>query len=189
MNHVVRTLSAMLMLAVFAPGTSFAQDARLFELSGGYSFARASNSFVGMNFNGWIASATGNLSPIFGITGEIGGSYRSIDPFGNGNDLLVTLHSFLAGPRVNLRAATKVTLFGQFLVGAHRFGLEGASATDFAIQPGVGVDFWTAPNVAVRLGADYRRTFRSGSRRLLIFEGNSWNQFVVHVGGVVAPKM
>lgn len=73
------------------------------------------------------------------------------------------------------------------LFGGHRLSVsEGTeSLAGLAIQPGVGVDFWVTPNVAIRGGADYRRAFVEDDRRDFVTI-RDLNQFRYHVGLAVA---
>jgi opacity protein-like surface antigen len=150
------------LIAVFlaaTAGNAYAQETPAFDVSGGYSFLR--DQSVEENFHGWVASATGNFSPLFGITGEIGGNYKTVQILGT--DLNFSVHSYMAGPRFTARGSAGFTPFAQLLVGAARasgsvLGFS-ASGTEFAMQPGGGVDFWLQPNVGIRAGGDYRRIF------------------------------
>jgi hypothetical protein len=163
-----RVLAALFVLVLSAP--AYAQNAPTFDVSGGYSFLRDEE-----NFHGWLASITGNVTPVFGITGEVGGNYKSID------NVDVDLHSYMVGPRFASRQNPSVTPFVHVLFGGVRVGEEFAglsdSTTEFALQPGAGVDFWANPNFGLRVGADYRRVF---------YEGYGSNQFRFNVGVVLA---
>lgn len=161
----IRVLAALFVLALSTP--VYAQDAPRFDVSGGYAFLRAEEE----NFNGWLASITGNLTPGFGITGEVGGHYQTFE----GEDF--NMHSYLVGPRFSSRQNPSITPFVQVLFGGLRVGGDFGDSTEFALQPGGGVDFWTTPNVGIRVGADYRRVF---------FEDDGSNQFRFNVGVVLA---
>lgn len=155
---------------------TLAQQTPAVDISGGYSFLR--DQEIETNFHGWVASMAGNVNEWFGIVGEVGGNYRTLQAFDTDIDLSV--HSFLAGPRFSGRGA-QVTSFGQVLLGVARASAgvlgETASVTEFALQPGGGVDVWLRPNVGIRVGGDYRRIFA---------EGAGTNEFRFHVGIVVA---
>jgi len=90
---------------------AFAQTTPIVEVSGGYSFLR--DQEIEENFHGWVASVAGNLNSWFGIVGEVGGNYRTIQVFGTDVDLSV--HSFMFGPRLSGRQRADVTPFFQFL--------------------------------------------------------------------------
>lgn len=165
---------AVLILSI-VPAQSRAQEAPVFDVSGGYSLLR--DQELEENLHGWTGSFAGYLSSWFGAVGEGGGNYRTF-PVGQ-FDLETGVHAFLAGPRVSFRGAPRVTPFVQLLVGATRFTLaaEGASVstTELSFQPGGGVDVWLASNVGVRGGADVRR----------VLGDEGLNQYRVHVGIVL----
>jgi opacity protein-like surface antigen len=148
--------------------TLFGQITPAFEGSLSYAFLRDTTTNV--NRHGWIGSAAGNVNEWLGVKGELAGSYAD---FPNSS-----IHSFLAGPQFSAFKSEGMTPWGQFLLGLSNTKttltvvirapvvLGTASDSNFAIQPGVGVDFWMAPNFGVRLGADYRHSFRGDLRDL-----------------------
>jgi hypothetical protein len=152
-----------LLLVVALGSTCFAQSTPAFEGSFGYSFLR---NFHNFNRHGWVGSAMGNVNDWVGIKGEVGGNYS--------DSINSDSHSFLAGPQFTLRSTSVVTPWAHFLVGVQRnqtsfriFTLPGPMAflatgtnSDFAMQPGGGIDYWFQPRLGLRLGADYRRAFR-----------------------------
>lgn len=168
--------STLWFVALFLCGTAplFAADTPQLELAGSYAFMRdtsRSDSFPA----GWAATATGNVNSWIGVVAEVGGSYKSCDncqrgPFASdrfrGNNLRVSVLTFLGGPRVASHANSLITPFGQVLLGGShiRGGLEwdGALNTGFTYQPGGGVDVRVARNAAVRLQGDYRIIRTSG---------------------------
>lgn len=170
------TFAAAFMIGLSAV-PALAQDAPAFDVSGGYSLVRDGD--VEETFHGWLASATGYVTPWFGITGEVGGNYKGIEVLGADVDLSV--HSFMAGPRLTVRSSAGVTPFAQLLVGAARLSGDvlgiGDSSTEFALQPGGGVDIWLSSRAGIRVGADYRRVF---------VEDDGINEFRFHVGVVVS---
>ena len=180
-------MSRVLVLAtccVFVSSPAAAQETPLFELSGGYTFLQAEKfTFLpdgtldgsGQAFHGWVGSITVNLSPALGLTGELGGNYWRA--FG------IDLRSLLVGPRVTVRRG-HVSMFAQVLLGAEQISTAlapGFGASTFALQPGAGIDFWTTPNVAIHVGADYRRVFENAERPRA-----GSNQFRLHGGLAVA---
>lgn len=132
------------------------------EVTGGYSFLNDTTN--SQTFNGWTASVGGFFNRSFGVVGEVGGNYATISVLDT--DLNISEFSFMGGPKYAARVNPKVTPFAQFLVGGVR--LSGAllgvseSETDFAIQPGAGVDVGLAPNLALRLQGDYRMVRSDG---------------------------
>jgi Outer membrane protein beta-barrel domain len=154
-------------LVVSCASASFAQSTPAFEASLGYSFLRESSNF---NRHGWIASAAGNVNHWFGVKGEIGGSYS--------DSLNSDIHSFLAGPQFTARGRETITPWAHFLLGVTRNQrvfpvlfvpapstiLLNATDSNFAIQPGGGVDYWLQPKFGIRAGADYRRSILNNGR-------------------------
>ena len=148
---------------VVTPRTASAQGAPAAEVAGGYVLMR--DFEVDTNFPlGWFASAGVNLSERFAVVGEVSGSYATIDLFGT--DVDANVHTFMGGARF-VRRMDRVTPFAQFLVGLARagggvdfLGVQISDAvTDFAIQPGGGVDVRVTERLSARVGADYRRIF------------------------------
>ena len=101
---------------------------------------------------------------MFAVVGEASGSYATIDLFGT--DVDANVHTFMGGARY-FRRVDRITPFAQFLVGAARAGggvdflgvQISDSVTDFAIQPGGGVDIDVTDRLAAGVGVDYRRIF------------------------------
>jgi hypothetical protein len=144
---------------------SFGQSLPKVETSMGYSFLRERPSF---DRQGWVASTTANVTPWFGVKGEIGGNYTDTSHR--------DVHSFLGGAQFTIRKSQVLTPWGQFLIGAVRTGdgatitnlsavitkkaypvILPATRTDIEFQPGAGVDMWLHPAIGIRVGADYRR--------------------------------
>jgi hypothetical protein len=86
----------------------------------------------------------------FGFVGDFG-----LNKFDGG-----TVTSYLGGVRVAIPGNAKVKPFAQFVLGAEHAGGE----TDFALQPGAGVDFVVSPTLDVRVQIDFRNVrFDGGS--------------------------
>jgi hypothetical protein len=139
---------------------AMAQDAPKVEVSGGYNYLHVPDESVPA---GWYLDATGNITPTFGIVGQLTGNYKSfdddaIDPFDS------KLHTFMGGVRVNARAVSGVTPFAQVLLGAARASASSdllgdlGSSTDAALQLGGGVKFMPG-TIGLQVGADYLRIF------------------------------
>src|SRR5262245_7389866 len=73
-----RVLLFVCFVVVSAP--AYAQEAPSFDVSGGYSFVR--DQEIEENLHGWVGSVTGYFSPAFGITGELGGNYKTLQLLG-----------------------------------------------------------------------------------------------------------
>lgn len=162
----IRLLAALFVLTLAVP--SFAQDPPAYDVSGSYSFLR--DRTIEENLHGWLAGFTGHVTPLLAIAGEVGGNYGSV------SEIDFSSHSFMVGPRLSARPSPTVTPFFHVLFGAERFSLLDESFTNFALQPGGGVDFFTTPTFAFRVGADYRRIFMDDDGR---------NQFRFTVGVVL----
>lgn len=125
---------------------------------------------------GWSAAVSQHLNSLFSVVGEVGGNYKSIDVFGE--DLNMSVHSFMGGLRARTESGSMVP-FAQVLAGVARakvsFLGESEDGSDFAIQPGGGVDFRVTERFGVRVQGDYR----------IITGEESVNEFRFAVGGVL----
>jgi hypothetical protein len=170
-------LAIGLMLFLSAPALA-QQDTPKWDVSGGYSLLRDSEETL----HGWLFSYTGNINPMFGIIGEVGGNYWSESAFGV--DTSFNIYTYMVGAKVNSRQNASVTPFGQILFGGARgsFSVEGFddSETKFAIQYSGGADIWMRPNVGVRVGVGAVSIF---------FEDETANDFRFNVGIVYSGGM
>lgn len=181
-------LTAVLTLAMAVP--AFAQQAPAYDVSVGYSLLRddeLADLDLAETLHGWLASVGVNFNRWFGVVGEVGGNYGTIEfepppEFPVEIDLKVV--SFMGGPRFASHASPSFTPYGQFLFGVARgtveFLDESESSSEFAIQPGGGIDIWVIPDIGIRVGADYRRIFIDD-----IEDGGGANEFRFHVGIVI----
>jgi opacity protein-like surface antigen len=150
-----------------------AAEAKRLELLAGYSFMH--DTFDGgTNFPvGWTAGMNYNLTPGLGIVGEIGGSHKSesFSEAGVGASADLDVFTFMAGPKFTGRGNRRISPYFQALAGLARlsygvsvdlFGFSESasdSVTEFAVQPGGGVDILLSDSIALRVGGDYRRIF------------------------------
>ncbi len=150
------------LVVLYAP-VAQAQETPSIELSGGYSFLRDYGS--NLNFPAaWYASVAKKLTDSVGVVGEVGGKYKSSGTPGTAATTLRT-HTFLAGPRFVGKGTPRVVPFVQMLVGGARVSnkvdtlgvIVSTSQTEFALQPGAGVDMKFSDRASVRLQGDYRR--------------------------------
>jgi hypothetical protein len=138
-----------------------AQDYPKAEVFAGYQFLHSE----GDNFNGWNASATGNVNKVFGITGDFGGAYKTI----SGIDFKV--YTYTGGPVINLNHEGTVNPFVHALLGgAHIIGsASGASASvnGFTMMYGGGADIKMSKLLALRGQVDwvYLRVSGIGSNK------------------------
>src|SRR5207249_11389904 len=104
-------------------------------------------SSVGMHFDVSKTIVMRSGANIEGV-GELGFNHVEGAPFS----------SFLEGGRVSGQINPQLTAFFQFLLGAHHC----CDSTDFAIQPGVGIDYDWNSIVTLRVQLDFRRVFFEG---------------------------
>lgn len=153
-------------LAVAVAGPAMAQVTPAVEIGLGYAYLRDDEIKENLPL-GWYADIAGNLTSSLGLVGEIGGSYKTVES-GIGDptlDVKLRVHTAMGGLRFTHRGDS-ANLYLQVLAGAARatvvFLDESDSVTDFALQPGVGIEFGTGGGVGLRIGADYRRVFSEG---------------------------
>jgi len=114
---------------------------------------------------GWFASVGKNVTPMVAIVGDVSGAYKSI-AVAPGVDAKLKVHTFMAGPRWASRQG-QMTPWAQVLVGMANlsgsvFGV-GDSETDFAWQPGGGLDYELANGINLRFGGNLRFIHSSGN--------------------------
>jgi hypothetical protein len=134
-----------LALSVFA----IPSRAQSVDVSVGYSYFRLGGS-GGINQNGVSGSLAYNLKSFswLGIVGDFGGYHAS--PGG----VTLNTYTYLFGPRLTLRNPSKITPFGQALLGGSRL-TDGGSSNQFAYSIGGGVDIGLLPHLAFRPQVDY----------------------------------
>jgi opacity protein-like surface antigen len=138
------------------PLRAAAADDRV-DFAVGYSLMHDSD--VDGNFPmGWFVSAGKKMTPTMSIVGYVSGNYKSIE-VAPGVDAKLKVHAFMGGLRWSQRQ-NQITPWAQLLVGAANMSGNvlgvGDSETDFAVQPGGGLDYEVARGMAVRLGANFR---------------------------------
>lgn len=151
------------LLLVVVSGPAMAQVTPAVEIGLGYAFLR--DDEIDEDFPlGWYADIAGNITNSLGLVGEIGGSYKTLES-GIGDETLdvkLSVHTAMGGLRLSHRG-DGANFYLQVLAGAARatvtFLDESDSITDFALQPGVGLEFGTGGSVGFRIGVDYRRIF------------------------------
>lgn len=158
-----RSCASLVLLLSLGHSIASAQDAPRFEVAGGYSLLRDQD--LSTRLHGWFASVGGSSGGGFGLVGEVGGNYKTVSVLNT--QIKARIYSVLAGPKYTVSPTSRVSLFGQFLVGAARAstkasGSDSASETDFAFQPGGGVDIVLTGAVGVRVGGDFRGVRSNG---------------------------
>jgi outer membrane protein with beta-barrel domain len=190
LTRVLAIVAAILLMVSAAPRLVAAQP---LDMAGGYSFARITNG-DGLNEPvGWFGSIGVGITSMFAIVGEVNGAYKTdsetfADPaFGSVRvEASHQAHSYLAGPRLMSRPGN-VRVFGQVLFGGETdhvsaTGASGAfsysssnTETNYAIQPGGGVDVKLANAVGLRVGGSFRAVHTTGD----------WGKIVQFYTGVV----
>jgi opacity protein-like surface antigen len=156
----LRTLLAAALIVLPVP--ALAQETPVADIGLGYAFLH--DKEIDENFTtGWLASLNYNFSRTLALTGEVGGSYKT---FPSGDevpvDLDLSLYSLMGGFRFMGRSNESLHPYLQILAGAVRSQVSvegvdfGDSESNFAVQPGVGVDFRLGRSLSLRLGGDYR---------------------------------
>jgi len=151
---------AALALVIAAP--AMAQVTPAVEIGLGYAYLR--DDGIDENFPlGWYADIAGNLNDWLGLVGEVGGSYKTIGEEGFPDlDVKLSVHTAMGGLRLTHRGDS-ANFYIQTLAGAAKqkvsFVDDSESVTDFALQPGVGIELGTGGSMGLRIGADYRRIF------------------------------
>jgi hypothetical protein len=161
-----------------------AQNTSQFDVSGGYSLLRDNEAEE--NFHGWLASATGYVTPWLGIVGELGRNSKTIRPpaeLGTDLELKANVLAYAGGVKFAGGAGSNVRPFAQVLAGGARFDATLAemseTETHFMLQPGVGVDMFFGRHFGVRVGGDYRRVFIDEE------DIDGVNEFRFHIGVVI----
>jgi opacity protein-like surface antigen len=156
----LRTLIVATVILLAVPAR--AQDTPVVDVGVGYAFLH--DKELDENFTtGWLASLSYNVSRSLALTGEVGGNRAS---FPSGDDVPVdldlTFQTLMGGFRFMGRGNDSLHPYLQVLAGAVRSKVSvdgvdlGAADTNFAVQPGVGIDFRLRDNLSLRLGGDYR---------------------------------
>ena len=102
-------------------------------------------------------------------------------------DIASTLHTFMGGVRLSARLSRRIVLVHPVLVGGAHASVRtdaGAQAlrsseTQFALQPGLGINLAVTEDPGMRVAADYRRVVIGGDR----IDDNEY-RFIV---GIVLP--
>src|SRR5262245_37572106 len=150
-------LSAVVLILVSTSLVSLGAQSR-FEVAGAYQFMRDQDIAkhdpdLSANFPaGWMASAGINVWSSLAAIGEVSGSFKTLSIPGDKPKLRV--YTFMGGPRLRRSVRTGINPFAQILFGSARastsvLGIR-ETVTDFAYQPGGGVDLSTGGPVAVR---------------------------------------
>lgn len=143
----------LVVLGVVAPRPAAAQGT---SFAAGYSFLR--DNELSENFPAGVFASLGvGVNSWLGIVGEVASNRKTITELGQ--DVTVKVDFYGAGLRFGGHSG-KAHPFGQLLVGAARgkvgFAGESDSGSDFAWQPGAGVDVYFSRSVGMRFGVNGR---------------------------------
>jgi hypothetical protein len=138
------------------------------DIAGSYAFINAVG--YGNDYHkGWLASGAAYVSNIWGVAGEVGGSYSGFD-VPEGPPLRASIYNFMGGPRFMLHGKEHITPFAQVMLGGIRVGNNyGGYMNNFAWQPGGGIDVALSRTIAVRLQGDLRLIQSGGTIKELRF--------------------
>jgi hypothetical protein len=151
-------------LAVAVSAPAMAQVTPGVEIGLGYAYMH--DEQLGESFPlGWYADVAGNLNGWLGLVGEFGGNYKTLgDEEVPEVDVKLSVHTAMGGLRLSHRRGG-ASFYVQVLAGAARYGVSvqrhSGSTTDFALQPGVGIEFG-GQGTRLRIGGDYRKIYVEG---------------------------
>lgn len=123
------------------------------DVFGGYQYlhiggGNANGPSTGQGFNGWDGSVTGNFSKNFGVTGDFGGGYATIQ------GVSFKIYTYTGGPVVSMNAGRIKPFAHALFGGAHLSGSESGvsvSTNGYTMMVGGGLDAKVNRAVAVRL--------------------------------------
>ena len=156
----VRTMRAFVIALVCLLGPAnwvHAAEPPKVEVSGGYVFLDNASGNSTPHFNGWTVAVAGYLHESVALVGDVTGVYATFT-----RDSRPKFYNFMVGPKFIFPQQSMPMLipFVQVLVGVSRFdfGLRGYGydpETNFAVQPGGGVDVGFASKISLRFQTDY----------------------------------
>lgn len=158
------------------------------ELSAGWQLLNIEEeTFPG----GWYADVLGNITPSFGVVGEVSGHYKSLDETRTVAGIQVSVsgdarvHTFMGGVRYSIRQNPRIVPFAQALVGLAHGKLEISGSTtvggrtftfdesesrsDAAVELGGGVNIGITDGLGLRLAASYFRVFEEDAANAIRF--------------------
>ena len=158
------------------------------ELSAGWRLLNVEEeTFIG----GWYADVLGNITPSFGVVGEVAGHYKSLDETRTVAGIQVSVsgdarvHTFMGGVRYTVRQNPRIIPFAQALVGlAHgKLDISGSttvagrtftfdeseSTSDAAVELGGGVNIGITDGIGLRLAGSYFRVFEEDAANAVRF--------------------
>ena len=167
---------AIFVALVMMSAAGFAQLPTSGDAFIGYTFNSANSGWSNTgNLNGWELSLEGNFAPHFGLVGDVGTQYGTLQMpkthiFGGSGTVDVTTRvvSYMFGPRVSMTAG-RFSPFAQAMVGLghlHEDSLEYVFAEScVADAVGGGVDYRIVRAISWRVQGDLMQTRFHGSRQ------------------------
>jgi hypothetical protein len=181
MMHRYACLLGMLFLVSLSAA---AQGGSKVDVFAGYSYLHTSPGLHESSFkaNGGDVSIAFNVNSWGSLVAEVGGVHASTI---SRSDVDANAETFLFGPKISLSRKSKLTPFAQALFGfAHSnaaFNRTTTSSNDFAMSPGVGLDWNATRHFGLRLGqADYLFQRMPTSTNQV-----NWNNFRYSAGLVI----
>lgn len=168
-ENIVKRVLSVLGVSLLLAAMAAAQSQPKAEVFAGYQLTHFSvgGGLPGVNFNGWNAALSANVSPMLAITGDLSGAYK--------NGVHDTF--FMGGPTVSIRSDARFTPFVHGLFGVDHASAAGFSDNAMAMALGGGLDYGVGRNIAVRVGQfDYLMTH---------FAGTNQNNFRYSAGVVI----
>jgi hypothetical protein len=180
----MRKFVCLLGLVFLAALGASAQDVPKIDLFAGYTFVHTGPqiSVPSFNANGGVGSVGFNFTNWGALVIEVGGIHASSI---HGTDVDATALTYMAGPKITLFHRSKLSPFAQALFGFANtnpgFNQTTLSHNNFAMSPGVGLDWNATRHLGIRLGQfDYLLTRVPTSTNQV-----NWNNFRYSAGVVL----
>lgn len=170
----MRNFFMLTLLFVFFAAPVLAQEEPRAEIFGGYEYIRINPG--GANCHGGDGNLAYNFNNWLGGVADLGGCKITGLPSG----VSANAFNYLFGPRISYRTYSRLTPFGQVLLGGVRLGagvsgVGSGSVNSFALTVGGGVDYKFTEHVSFRGQAEYLHTN---------FGGNGQNNARIQAGVV-----
>jgi len=181
-KYVCAVAAAFIITGIAAPRRASAQGV---DFAFGYSFLHdnslADSEVSGNLPKGIFASLGVGVGPWLSLVGEVSSNRKSFDDLGADVDLKVDFYG--GGVRLNGRSG-RAKPYAQVLFGAARGRVSGLglseSGSEFAWQPGAGIDAYFSRSVGMRFGVNGRFIHTGGGG--LNGEGDTASEVQVVVG-------
>ena len=156
-KSIVMRIAVVVFVVMLHAAYVAAQDAPPVEVAAGYAFLNDRDSAYTFPA-GWMVSVGAHVTPWLDLVADGGGSYKTLSIPGDRPQFKV--YSVMGGPRVRFAHVNPISPFAQVLFGAARATTTVVDlrdvVTDFAYQPGAGLDVALRRDLAARFEVDYR---------------------------------